>query len=270
MKRILVLFYSQTGQLKEILKKVFSKLASDNHIDYLEIKAPQITFPLNWQSMFDLFPESVLQIPCEIAYDMPDNNQYDAVVLGFQTWFLNLSLPMLAFTQTEDFIKLVENRNVYLLMDCRNSWRNSMNYMERKVISLGGYIKGKYVFGSVGGNFIGSISILHWFFTGNKKMCFFPEPGVPQTVIDQCSEYGKYLFSSKNENQVVKYPINSTHFMPLGIENYALDKFRKWAIYITSDSRYRKRRLVYFRTWLISTIIVISPLVIISKLIAKK
>lgn len=267
MKKVLVLFYSQTGQLKEILTKLFSELDSDITIDYVEIKAPQFSFPLNWQSMFNLFPESVLQVPCDITYELP-NNQYDVVVLGFQTWFLHLSLPMLTFSHTEDFANLIKNKHVYLIMDCRNSWRYSMKYMEEKVSSKGGYIKGKCVFGSIGSNFIGSISILHWFFTGNKKLFLFPEPGVPQAEIDRSAKYGKYILLHEHDNRVIEYPIGNSHFMPLKIEKNVTDKFKHWATYITADNnKYRKKRLRYFRIWLIFTITILSPFIIVVKLI---
>lgn len=268
MKKNLVVFYSQTGQLKEILNNVFKE--SQDYIEYVEIEAPQITFPLNWESMFELFPESVLKIPCEITYNISNIEDYDTIILGFQTWFLHLSQPMLAFSQTKEFANLVKGKNVYLIMDCRNSWKLPMEYMQNKVISCGGYIKGQCVFSSKNSNFLGALSILHWFFTGNKKSIFFPEPGVPQAEINKSVEYGKSLFTVEQKKEVLHYPSGKHHFLPPRIEAFAMNSFKKWAVYVTADkNEHRKKRLIYFKIWLLMTLISLSPFIIISKLIHK-
>lgn len=252
----LIVYYSQTGQLKEILRNLFSD--SMSNIDYCEIQTTQYKFPLTWKTMFDMFPESVLQKPCSISYELP-HKDYDAVILGFQTWFLHLSLPMLTFCQTCDFNRLVEGKKVYLIMDCRNSWGQAMQFVENRVKQSGGVIEGKYVYGSTGGNFVGSISILHWFFTGNKKVHFLPEPGVPQIEIDKAHNCGDMILSTSSK-EVITFPIGNSRFMPVQMENFAIKKFKWWAKYIINkDNKYRKYRLLLFRLWLICTLMAIAP-----------
>lgn len=249
-----------TGQLKEILKNFFSESGMDILVDYAEIKAPQYAFPLNWTSMFDLFPESVLQIPCNISYDLPIKN-YDIIVLGFQTWFLHLSLPVLSFSGTQDFASLVKGKKVYFIMDCRNAWHQPMKYMEKCVVEAGGIIKGRYVFGSTTRNFTGSISVVHWFFTGKKKLRFFSEAGVSQKEICKANIYGKMLFSDA-ENEPTTFCPKNIKFLPDDIEKFANIKFKKWATYIIRQKgKRRKTSLLFFRLWLICIITIIAPFI---------
>ncbi len=262
MKNVLVIYYSQTGQLTEILRNFLLPISADSHVDYVEIKTPCYTFPLTWTSMFDMFPESVLQVPCEISYKLPEKRSYDTIVLGFQTWFLHLSLPMFTFSYTQDFSALIKHKKVYLIMDCRNCWRPAMEAMEQRVLEIGGIIKGRYVFGSIGGNLIGSISILHWFFTGNKRLFSFPEPGVPECEIKNAAKYGKMLLNCSTCSSVVTFPYNKSKFISADIEQYVVKKFKWWAQFIVKrNNKYRIIKLLIFRIWLFCTIIIISPVV---------
>lgn len=266
MKNVLVVYYSQTGQLAEILNNFLLPMSADYHVDYAEIKTSQYTFPLTWKSMFEMFPESVLQMSCEISYELPKGKDYDIIILGFQTWFLHLSLPMLAFSGTQDFCSLIKDKDVYLVMDCRNSWRPSMEYMENRVLDTGGIVKGRYVFGSAGGNLSGSISILHWFFTGNKKLPFFTEPGVPQSDIEHASEYGTGLLCCHPKDYIMFYPLNTNKFLPIEVEQYAIDKFKRWAHFIAeNNNKNRTIRLFLFKAWLLCTIVIISPKILLLK-----
>jgi hypothetical protein len=267
MKKILAIYYSQTGQLKKLLTNFLS--GYKDKVTFSEIKTSQYGFPLTWNSMFEMFPESVLQIPCKISYNIPIDN-YDTIIIGFQTWFLHLSLPILTFSQTNDFLSAVKGKNVYLFMDCRNSWRTPMKLMKEKVNNAGGYVIGEYVYGSISGNFIGSISILHWFFTGVKKMLFFSEPGVPENEIKMAMHYGNKYLGIENRNKVMRFPIGKNKFLPIKTEKYASSKFEKWAKYIVkNDCRHRKLRLIYFKIWLISIQIIISPILYVYRIICK-
>lgn len=262
MENILICYYSQTGQLKDILINMFSSLNAN--LEFCEIRAPQYTFPLNWRSMFEMFPESVLQMPCQISYDIP-LKKFDKIVIGFQTWFLHLSLPMLSFIMTDDFKTLVNGKEVILVMDCRNSWRQSMKRIEDAVTENGGIVKNRYVFCSVSGNFWGSISILKWFFTGNKHTYFLPEPGVPDSEVLQAKRHGFEAVNKINDN-VTLCPKTNARTMPPAIEEFAIQKFKWWAKYIVEGkSEYRRFKLFLFKVWLIFIIVIISPLVKILK-----
>ena len=62
MKRILVVYYSQSGQLKEIIDSLLQPIEGVV-VDYLAIDTVEV-FPFPWtdEAFFGAFPESFLQI----------------------------------------------------------------------------------------------------------------------------------------------------------------------------------------------------------------
>ena len=132
--------------------------------------------------------------------------------------------------------------------------------MEKIVIANGGRIKSKHVFASIGGNILGSLAILKWFFTGNKISKYFPEPGVPQSEIDKSKSYGLNIINEYT-NDVMFYPSNNNKLMPPEIETSISKKFRWWANFIVKDqNNYRKIKLTLFKVWLAVALIIVSPL----------
>ena len=67
MKKALVVYYSQTGQAKEIADTILKPLSSNFEIFYEELKPiPSYPFPWTGMSFFQTFTESVQQIPCKL------------------------------------------------------------------------------------------------------------------------------------------------------------------------------------------------------------
>lgn len=259
MERILVVYYSQTGQLKRILKNFCQNQGHDYVFDFMEITTPKYSFPLTWWKMFDMFPESVLQVPCKISYRIPDLQQYETIVLGFQTWFLHLSLPMLSFIKNKDFNSFVFGKKVCLIMDCRNSWKEAMKTMENAVIKNGGSVIGKHVYSSnIRGNFMGVISILNWFFTGKKKISFLPEAGVSQNEIERASAYGYNYWVESKKPELIIYPFGNK-LMASNLEDFATNKFHKWANYIKLNYKYRNIKLILFMFGMVGALLFIVP-----------
>lgn len=258
MERILVVYYSQTGQLKKILKNFCQNQGHGYIFDFIEITTSQYVFPLTWWKMFDMFPESVLQVPCEISYNKPNLQKYDVIVLGFQTWFLHLSLPMLSFIRSQDFNSFVSKKKVCLIMDCRNSWKEAMKTMENAVITNGGNIIGKHVFSNTCGNFMGVISILNWFFTGKKKKSFLPEAGVSQNEIERARVYGYNYWIESKKPELIIYPFGNK-LMASNLEDFAMNKFHRWANYIKLDYKYRNIKLILFMFWIVGALLFIAP-----------
>lgn len=259
MKNVMVVYYSQTGQLKEILKNFCSCQDESCKFDFVEIKASQYVFPLTWKSMLNMFPESVMQMPCDITYSIPKECKYDLIILGFQTWFLHLSLPILSFLKTEDFNELVAGKDVCLVMDCRNSWQEAMSNVENSVIRNNGRIAGKYVFANSSGNIMGVLPILNWFFTGNKKIGCLPDAGVSQTEIEKAYDYGQYYWKNGCKNHKVLIFPSGVKLMPHELETYAKGKFHKWAVSIQATPNHRNIKLLIFAVWLIGTLLFIAP-----------
>ena len=68
MKKILVIYYTQSGQLKKIIDSVLSPILEIESIElYFELIKPVQDYPFPWgKKFFDCFPESVKGIPCKL------------------------------------------------------------------------------------------------------------------------------------------------------------------------------------------------------------
>jgi hypothetical protein len=265
MENLLTIYYSQTGQLKEILVNFLKPWTLSYHVDYTEIKSNDFSFPMNYRQFFDVFPESVLHCPCEIHYEMADKN-YDCVLLGFQSWFLHTSIPFQSFMQTDEFKCIVKNKPVILLMDARNSWRNTLNEVITETEKNGGIVKGIYVFRDTSKNHTGFISLCYWLFTGRKKppIRFLPAGGVAQDIIDSADIHGaEALKATKGTNTAYTIiPHVNEEFTSIKYERFAVDKYTKWAEFISRNNfKYRTFKMFLFRTWILFTFIVLSPVI---------
>src|SRR4030066_207641 len=101
MTRILVLYYSQTGQLTRAVQSMLSPLAGRADVEIvwqnLEPVGPY-PFPWGFWRFFDSFPECVHLDPPPIRpVNFGKGARFDLVVLAYQGGFLSPSLPVTAF-----------------------------------------------------------------------------------------------------------------------------------------------------------------------------
>ena len=126
MKKVLVVQYSQTGQLTDIVTSILEPLVSAKaaRITTLTIKPqPEYPFPWSTQSFCDVFPESVEGVPCRLEPIALDAEaRFDLIILAYQVWFLSPSLPVTAFLKNPAGQALLKDRPVVTLIACRNMW----------------------------------------------------------------------------------------------------------------------------------------------------
>ena len=100
MKRILVVYYSQTGQLGEILQSIVEPLRASNDcsVMMLQLKPKQpYPFPWSFWRFFNTFPECIYDDPGPVEkLNLADDAEFDLVILGYQVWFISPSLPTTA------------------------------------------------------------------------------------------------------------------------------------------------------------------------------
>ena len=120
MKRVLVVYYTQSGQLKEIIDSVLSPL-TEVTIDFLPIDTAE-PFPFPWtdEAFFGAFPESYLQIPQLLKPFELVHTDYDLVILGYQVWYLSPSIPFNSFLQSEAGKQLLQGKPVITISGTRN------------------------------------------------------------------------------------------------------------------------------------------------------
>jgi len=265
MKNLLVIYYSQTGQLKEIISNFVKPWNVSYNIDFVEIKSDAFSFPMRYKQFFDVFPETVLKLPSEIHYTINEKD-YDCIILGFQPWFLHTSIPFNSFMQTDDFKKLVRNKPVILVVDSRNTWRNSLNEVIVETEKNAGNIKGMFAFRDTSKNRAGLFPLLHWLLTGKKESSFkaLQGGGILQEVIDSADIYGTKALAALDDTDrtYIVIPHINEEFTSIKYEQWAIEKYLKWAKFISKNNfKYRRFKLFLFRVWILSIFFFVTPFI---------
>lgn len=274
MKRILVVYYTQSGQLKQIIDSILSPISSDNEyqIDF-ECLQPDPEYPFPWgKHFFSFFPESVKGIPCKLKpFRFNPESEYDLVILGYQSWYLSPSIPIWSFLQTEKAAEILKAKKVLTIIGARNMWICSQEIIARKLKDLKARLVGNIVLTDQSSNYISSITIIRWLIKGKKSATLLlPEAGVSNKDITNASIFGNTIRNTLINNswdnlqsKLINDKAVSVKYHLLKIEKNARKIFDKFAGYVlkkgqAGDPR-RKRRLVVFKYYLLFMIFVVSP-----------
>ncbi len=279
MKKILVIYYTQTGQLKQIVDSISSPLKNDCQLFFEELK-PVPAYPFPWKGMpfFQVFPESVKEIPCELEPFRNDvNANYDLIILAYQVWYLSPSIPVNSFLQSETAKKLLNGRPVLTVSGVRNMWIMAQERVKSMVKEAGGRLIGNIVLADPAANLTSVITIVRWMMKGEKSSfrwfgINFPPAGVPEKDIRKASVFGdiiqKSLVSGNFENLQDKlFSAGAVRVSPvlMNIEKRGKMMFSIWAKMILRKGAYndpaREGRLTLFKYYLFTVIYLVSPFV---------
>lgn len=273
MKRVLVLYYSQSGQLLEILNQLTLPLQSNPElsITFCEIEPdPPFSFPWNNHTFFEAFPESVMQIPQGVK-PLPEHvmqNKYDLIILGYQVWFLSISIPINSFLFSSDAAQLFQNTPVLTVIGCRNMWVNAQEKIKKRLQELQAHLVGNIVLTDKAPNLISAYTIVKWMFTGKKEkyLGIFPKPGISDQDINNASVFAAPIRQAIQQNN---YATLHNQLLSLGavsikpfivtIEKRGALIFNKWAQIIIRKKSSRRRWLRVFNIYLAVAIWGISP-----------
>lgn len=273
-ENILVIHYSQSGQLTEILQN-FCKPFSDSTIEWVKVE-PVAPFPFPWNSaaFFDAMPETVLEKPIPVKPLQFKREQYDLIVFGYQPWFLSPSLPASAILQDESFRKIMKGTNIVSILGCRNMWINSQEAVKKLIASAGGKLIGNVPLIDKTSNLISVVTILHWMLSGEKtkKWGIFPKPGVSDEDIENVSQFGTLLKEKLKDNQADKFQEQLVEkggvTIPISIlfiESRAKKLFMIWANLIVKKTEKEGNRrfwVNFFKYYLIFALFIVSPIVL--------
>lgn len=277
MKNVLVLYYTQSGQLEDIAKSITNPLAEDKSITmtFCEIKMKK-PFPFPWDnvSFFDAFPESYLEIPSEIEPidEAVLNQKYDLIILAYQIWFLSVSIPVNSFLKSSYATKLLKDTPVVTVIGCRNMWIMAHQKLKNHLKNLNAKLVGNIVLVDRAPNLISVITIVEWMFSGEKKkyLGIFPKPGVSESDIKNAEEFGESLhtalthsdFKNLQQNLIQQNAVEINDFL-LKAETKGSKIFSKWAKFIITKKDSRRLWLKAFNVYLFLAIWIISPIVYI-------
>ena len=270
MKRILVVYYTQSGQLKEIIDSVLSPL-TEVTIDFLPIDtAEPFPFPWTGEAFFGAFPESYLQIPQPLKPFQLAHTDYDLVILGYQVWYLSPSIPFNSFLQSEAGKQLLQGKPVITISGTRNMWVMAHQKVKKLLTDCGAHLVGNIALTDRHHNHISVITIVQWLFSGDKNKRYlgvFPKAGVADKDIESASVYGTLIaphlqtgdYTGLQQAIVAHGGVHYKRFL-LSAEKKGNRLFGIWAKMIYGSKK-RKFLLKCFRIYLYIAIWVLMPIV---------
>jgi hypothetical protein len=205
--KVLVLYYSQTGQLKEIADNCISPLLKDNSIDvdFVKIETEhQFPFPWTRLTFFNAFPESVYGTPFKLKpIDVDQSKDYDLIILAYTVWYLNPSIPISSLLQHEEAKRIFKGKKVITLLGSRNMWVLAQEKVKRHLIRLEADLIGNIVLIDRNKNLVSIITIIRWMFYGKKKPFWgFPRAGIIQEDIESSTRFGEVLLKRLKEKDL--------------------------------------------------------------------
>jgi hypothetical protein len=279
--KVLVLYYSQSGQLKEILDAMLKPLAeSEAIILRFEALVPKPAYPFPWglYAFLDVFPESFQEVACDMApLEVDPDEAFDLVILAYTVWYLSPSIPISTFLQSPMAKKVLKDRPVVTVIGCRNMWLMAQEKVKQRIADAGGRLKGNIVLGDRAMNLVGVATIVYWMLTGKKERPFklLPKPGISDGDIQNSQRFGPLLAEPAFLNQDQLNALGAVHVVPAYIlfEKRIQKVFEIWSAFIRqkggpADPRRRIRVRLFFY-YLLVAIILIAPLATIATLLVR-
>ncbi len=197
-KRVLVVHYSQTGQLARAVQSFTAPLRACPGIEVVDapiVPREPYRFPWRFLDFLDTFPECVYLDPpaiAPVAFD-PDE-RFDLIILAYQVWFLSPSLPMTGFLGS-DAARVLAGKPVITLIACRNMWLTAEAKMVALLERCGARLIDNVVLVDRGPPWSTFITTPRWLLTGRKDAFWkiFPEAGVSAADIEGAARFGRAL-----------------------------------------------------------------------------
>ena len=284
MKKILVIYYTQTGQAKKavdsVLKPFENKPEYSIHYELIKPKSA-LPYPWKYSEFFDVFPENVHGIPFELEpLTVDSDTNFDLVIIGYQPWFLSICRPINSFLLSTAAAKLLNGKPVITIINCRNMWLGAQEKMKERLMDLKAKLAGNIVFADRSSNLTSLVTVLAFELKGIKQnyMGMFPRYGVADSDLDAAPRLGKLIETALNQNNFDKLQelIVANDFVTvkpnlLLMEGRGRALFPLYANYVskkgTAKSEERKGRVKTFGIVLPTAILILSPMItIVSRL----
>lgn len=275
-KRVLVLGYTQSGQLGRVLDSILAPLRASSDIEVIRACiTPKKPFPFPWPFLqfFNTFPECVDEVPIALQpLELGDNTNFDLVILAYQVWFLSPSLPISSFLQTESAQRLLKGKPVVTVIGCRNMWLMAQEKMKTRLADLGARLVDNIVLTDSAHSALTFVSTPLWVLTGKQGPFLgglLPRAGIPDDEIRAARRFGQAMAEGlcrPGEVQTMLRGLGAVRIQErlIASERIAHRSFRMWGKALRSignqDSTLRKCVLILYIAFLILMILTVVPL----------
>ncbi len=207
MKNVLVIHYSQTGQLSEVVHKLCAPLEAAEGIALHQLALrPQQDYPFPWPLLdfVDTFPETVYHEPRPLQpWQLPEGVEFDLVILAYQVWFLSPAQPITAFLQSSQGKALLKDKPVVTVIACRNMWLMAQEQVKQLLTQAGARLLDNVALVDQGSSLLTFITTPRWMLTGNKGRPggWLPVAGLSEQTIGRASRFGQALVAALDRDE---------------------------------------------------------------------
>lgn len=271
-KKVLAVYYTQSGQLEEIVENLTAPLNQDGVVVEKVRVIPKAAYPFPWtgERFFSVMPDSVRGIPGELEPIQFKEDKYDLIILGYQAWFLSPSIPSNSLLNHPRFRELAKNTPVITITGARNMWISAMERIKKSLHEMGALLVGNIALVDRHPNPISFVTIFHWMFKGRKDryLNMFPKPGVSDEDISHASVFGKTILEYLRKNEwgglqqdLVQQDAVRIKYNLMFIESKAKRIFALWAAFIVKRKK-RTAWLVVFKYYLLIALFIAAPIIL--------
>lgn len=282
MKKVLVVQYSQSGQLSDVLSSLIAPLLAAPAIEVtIETLRPVEPYPFPWPVLrfFDTFPEAIYLDPPPMQPLVVDLSQrFDLVILGYQAWFLSPSLPVTGFLKSREARALLHDTPVVSVVACRDMWLMAQERVKELLSACGARLVGHIALVDEAGSIGSFLATPLWVMSGNKGPRLFgliPRAGVGTDQIRACSRFGERIESVLTQGQPLdEHLLENLQAVKvnerlISSERAIRSGFLIWGRLLRALGRQgavqRKPLLFVYILWLVLMILTVVPLAALAK-----
>lgn len=289
-KRVLILHYSQSGQLGELTTSIAGPLVASDQIDVVfECLKPVTPYPFPWPFLrfFDTFPETVHADPNPIE-PLPNallEADFDLIILAYQVWFLAPAQPIMALLQSPQGARLLQDKPVITVIGCRNMWLMAQEKMKEQLVRVGAHLIDNVVLTDPAGAAFTFYSTPMWVLTGNKGPYWgglIPAAGISSQDLKEAQRFGHAIAEQLPSREATQ---QNPMLQGLGAvtirenlmasERIAIRSFRIWGNLLRALGKpgtlLRRAALLVYIVFLILMILTVVPITtILNRLLATR
>jgi hypothetical protein len=281
-KNILVIEYSQTGQLTAVMDRLLGPLleASDEFTVHRETLQAVLAAPFPWPfwQFLDTFPETVAgDAPPLRPLRVNPETSFDLVILGYPVWFLSPPPALTAFLTSDIGQRLLRGRPVVTVTACRNMWVMAQERIKALLLSAGARHCDHVALVDQGSALASFVTTPRWMLTGRKNAFWkFPPAGVSASQIHACRRFGLALRQAlRADEEKLHRPMLhglGACTVDAGLassERVGIRSFRLWARLLRALGRpgapVRRLALAFYLLFLIVLILTVVPVSLLLK-----
>ena len=284
-KRILIVYYSQSGDVARIMETFVRPIRNLPDVDVaIENLEPIRPYPFPWRTLprlLSIFPECHRGggngiRPLSIGLD----RTFDLVILAYQVWFLAPSLPVQDFLRSE-YGALLRGAKVITLCVSRNMWHSGSETMKERLRGAGAVHLDNVVVNHQGPPFATFISVPRLLLTGKRDrfLGIFPPAEVSQQDLDRVNRLGEAAAEQlRGRDEWPNQPllagkgaveVNPRYIAPELVGWYVYQAGTRAVLFAGRFGRWARRLAIYlFAVGLLACVLIGVPLILLTVLVS--